>query len=391
MGQSPFSVFKRTNLNARTGKKTYKLCARFFDEDGRLTRTVTLKATTRPKAMIEAGKLHVSGANTKKADTLVLDYLLDFWRVDSDYAKMKTLRGHPLSLRYIEISAAAIRNHLSGPLRGIKLGQLSVDKMERAILELASAGTSPRTINYTIQAVRVAATDYARRNRMPDPLEYLTKLAEHPRERGTLSLEEIERIVVLDGESPRVKAAVLLGALCGLRLGEVRGLQWSDIDRDKGLLRIEHNIVDEREGLKGPKSGSRRVVPLPDAVLDALDACCKCAPEGSAFVIFNEKTSNRPIEKQTIKRGFSRILARIGIDDDSRRARNLTFHGLRHSFVSLTRGAGLPDWVVQRLAGHRTASMMERYSHEANVIDFARTRATIDAAIGYRQASGSER
>jgi len=391
MEHSPFSVFKRTFLNNRTGKKTHKFCARYFDGDGRLIKTVTLKATTRPKALLEAGKLKDRGMATRDSATLVLEYLLDFWRVDSDYAKMKALRGHPLSLRYVEMSAAAIRNHLSAPLRGMKFGQLTIDRVERAILGLASAGTSPRTINYTIQALRVAVTDYARRNRIPDPLEYLTKVAEHPRERGTLSLEEIERIVALESESPRVKAAVLLGALCGLRLGEVRGLQWGDVDRDKGLLRIDHNIVDEREGLKGPKAGSRRVVPLPAAVLAALDACTGAAPDGAAFVIFNERTGSRPIEKQTIKRGFARVLDSIGIDADAKARRNLTFHGLRHSYVSLTRGTGLPDWVVQRLAGHRTASMMERYSHEANVIDFAKTRSIIDDAIGFPKASGSVR
>jgi len=71
-------------------------------------------------------------------------------------------------------------------------------------------------------------------------------------------------------------------------------------------------------------------------------------------------------------------LARIGIKEEQRKSRNLVFHGLRHTFVSLSRASGLPDFLVMRMAGHKSASMMENYSHAGNVIDFTATRAKMD-------------
>jgi integrase len=81
------------------------------------------------------------------------------------------------------------------------------------------------------------------------------------------------------------------------------------------------------------------------------------------------------------ERAFRRILGRIGIDEEKRKARNLVFHGLRHSYVSITRATGLPDFAVMRLAGHKTLAMTERYSHSENVVDFAAARLAINGAV----------
>jgi integrase len=115
--------------------------------------------------------------------------------------------------------------------------------------------------------------------------------------------------------------------------------------------------------VKAPKCGSKRDVPLPAAVLEAVNLCKAAAPAGSRFVLWNDKDKERPADKNALERGFRMILGKIGIDEKARTARNLCFHGLRHSFVSITRATGLPDWVTMRLAGHKTLAMTERYSH----------------------------
>ncbi len=68
------------------------------------------------------------------------------------------------------------------------------------------------------------------------------------------------------------------------------------------------------------------------------------------------------------------MLESIGITKEQQKERNLTFHGMRHTFVTLARMAGLPDITVQALAGHKSAEMMNRYSHAAQVIDFSEAR-----------------
>jgi integrase len=390
MARAPFSVFKRESRDRATKKPVVRYVARFFDEDGDVVKTKTLEATSLRNATLEAKSLLDKGEGVAKADPLVLDFLADFWKMDSDYAKMKALRGRPLSIRYIEINASIIKKHLGEPLKGVRLHSLSVPRMERIVLDLSAAGVNPRTINCLIQGVRVPVTDFSRRHRVPDPLQYLGRVAERPRERGTLSIDEIAKIIELRDESPRYRCAILLGALCGLRLGEARGLEWGDVDEAAGLVHVVHNFVDDREGSKAPKCGSKRDVPLPAVVSEAVTLCRAVAPEGARLVLWNDNDKERPMDKSAFERAFHRILGCIGIDEDARKARNLVFHGLRHTYVSATRAAGLPDFVVMRLAGHKSLAMTERYSHAENVVDFAAARLALDGAVslGTAKAAG---
>jgi integrase len=56
-------------------------------------------------------------------------------------------------------------------------------------------------------------------------------------------------------------------------------------------------------------------------------------------------------------------MAAVGIDREQIAARHLTYHGLRHTYITLGRMAGINDLEIQALAGHKSGRMMERYSH----------------------------
>ena len=60
-----------------------------------------------------------------------------------------------------------------------------------------------------------------------------------------------------------------------------------------------------------------------------------------------------------------RAMRRIGISGAGAACRGICFHSFRHLFVSLLRGEGIPDPVVQSLSRHRTAAMLTNYSHFA--------------------------
>jgi integrase len=62
--------------------------------------------------------------------------------------------------------------------------------------------------------------------------------------------------------------------------------------------------------------------------------------------------------------------------------RNITFHALRHTFVSLLRLAGISDIQVQALAGHKSSQMMDRYPHPTRVVELDGCRAKLDGLIG---------
>ena len=182
---------------------------------------------------------------------------------------------------------------------------------------------------------------------------------------------EVEKIIALEVSDPSARLCVYLGALCGLRRGEVRGLQWGDVDLAEKIIHVQHNFV-EVDGLKEPKKGSVRFVPILSVVKDAFEAMGKLSPwkEPGDLVFFNLKERQLPVGETYIKNRFDITLDAIGINKDERKRRRLTFHGLRHTYVTLGRLSGLSDLEIQALAGHRSAAMMEHYSHAAQVIDF---------------------
>ena len=62
------------------------------------------------------------------------------------------------------------------------------------------------------------------------------------KERGILTQKEVSLLLNSMVESPYYRLAVLLGVLCGMRRGEIRGLQWNDIQ--EGYIDLKHNFQD---------------------------------------------------------------------------------------------------------------------------------------------------
>jgi integrase len=212
-----------------------------------------------------------------------------------------------------------------------------------------------------------------------DPFTKVKPARETRREKGVLTKNEVISLLNAPVTDQKRRLAVLLGVLCGMRLGEVRGLHWEDLDPEAGVIHVRNNWQD-MEGLKSPKCGSARDVPLPAAVHETARACRE-KPAGP--LVFGRK-DGKPLSNGYFRLALIAELAAIGVnktiprengrgivDDSAQRRRNITFHSLRHTFVSLARLAGIGDFQAQALAGHKSAAMMERYSHRGGVVEVA--------------------
>jgi integrase len=152
-----------------------------------------------------------------------------------------------------------------------------------------------------------------------------------------------------EGTAPidiRMKAVVLLSELAAMRRGEIRALRWRNVDFNTKRIAVVENYVDQ-DGLKEPKRDSAGVVPMADELCSVLTelklVAAHLAFDGEDdFVIFNTRRGI-PVAESTIKRGFHRTLALIGIEDDSaaskenrppnpgsQQARHLVLHSGRH-------------------------------------------------------------
>ena len=159
----------------------------------------------------------------------------------------------------------------------------------------------------------------------------------------------------------RYRALVIVGAYCGLRIGELAGLRWSDIKLDKKVLSVVNNAV-EAEGvitIGPPKTpAGQRSLGLPDIVVSALkehkaiwkpdrdDAWVFPSPEGG--VLRGASFRQRIWQPATKKAGLD----------------GLRIHELRHTAVALWIDAGANALEVSRRVGHTQVNFtLNRYGH----------------------------
>lgn len=156
--------------------------------------------------------------------------------------------------------------------------------------------------------------------------------------------------------------AASLGALAGLRMGEVRALEKRDLDLERKRILVRRALSDEVS--LTPKSGHEREVPLALALEHRLrDAVADKLPR--ARVVLDDG-GNTPSRQQVLHR-FKRFLRVAGLKERS-------FHSLRHFFVSELINSGAGAEAVRVLAGHSSLDVTQRYAHVATV----QLRAAID-------------
>ena len=166
--------------------------------------------------------------------------------------------------------------------------------------------------------------------------------------RRTITDAEISKILSLaKGE---LRDLIIIGIRTGLRIGDACQLRW-DAFKSDGTV-----------GLKTAKTGA--VVCLPSASL--LADLGRHERTGYVVPSMAEQYKHNPTVVSTM---VTRLFAEAGLTTQAKeagwtRARaDVSFHSLRHTFVTKALEAGIPLAIVQELVGHSNTEMTEHYSH----------------------------
>jgi integrase len=164
----------------------------------------------------------------------------------------------------------------------------------------------------------------------------------------------------------RLYALFVVIALLGLRRSEALGLQWSDIDLDRGILSVRtglHRVAGELQLMETKTRRSRRTIPLPAFAADALRDHRKLQEEelrdlGVASNGFVFTTGlGTPLDPDNTTKLVKKALKTAGV-------RDVRMHDFRHGCVSVLMGLGVPPRIVMEIAGHSGLEMtMNVYSH----------------------------
>jgi integrase len=164
-----------------------------------------------------------------------------------------------------------------------------------------------------------------------------------------LEAEEFHRLIEANAQHPETLASILLAGDAGLRQGEIRALQWGDLDLEAGRIFVQRN--DYRGHIGSPKGGRMRRLPM----TERLRAALKRARHLRGSWVLCDARGER--------------LTRTEVDSVLRRAvkaarlRSIGWHTLRHTFCSALAMRNVPVRTIQELAGHASITTTMRYMH----------------------------
>lgn len=176
-----------------------------------------------------------------------------------------------------------------------------------------------------------------------------------PKEKGSdrryrfLSYDEAEMLLnKLHDRSYEVYAMSLFSLHTGARLGEIKSLQWKNID-------FKNNDVF----LQNRKGGKEGHLFLTDKLSSVLKEKYERA---ESKYVFPGKNGGQRVAR-TPPRCFVNVAQELFPEDD--KLNRVTFHTLRHTFASWLVMQGTPLYYVSKLLGHSSIQMTERYAHLA--------------------------
>lgn len=295
---------------------------------------------TEREALVELEQMRRSYGRTTNPSTATLGQYLTDW-----------LRSHSRGLRPSTAInyEGNVRLHILPLLGGIPLARLHPQDVRRLIDHLDAEGRSPATIHKVITTLRVALNAAVRERSIPDnPASHarLPRIDLDP-VAATTHAEADAVLDAVEGHWSEYIVRLLLGS--GIRLGEAIALNQSDLELDRGFIRLRKS-----------KTTIRAVNISNDAVAalrQALVAAPRRGPNEPVF--FAPGKPRERMRGTSVSHALPRLLHDHGLPA-------LSPHKLRHAAATLMVRDGVPMRVVAEQLGHRNPAITARiYAHVA--------------------------
>ena len=250
-----------------------------------------------------------------------------------------------------------LKHYLSGSFGHLQADKVRPVQIQSWVSDL-SQEVSPKTVSNAYGLYTAASHTFYPEIQVPAklPQRMRAKLYAPTDEDICLLLNDTQRF-------PELYKAIMLGAFCGLRRGEICALDATDIDRAKGTVSVTKSIVSDGScyKLKPPKTDdSNRVVIIPPFVMDKLPA------EGPVVAL----------SPTALTTAFWRAMNRYG-------GPRFRFHDLRHFFATRLTYMGIPSRIICDMGGWRTDWMMKRVYVDVADDELKRSR---EKMLGYFNA-----
>ena len=302
------------------------------------------------------------GIDYGRSKTYTVGNWLEVWY--ENYAKIKMRPSTYLTYHgYIE-------NHIKPQLGKIPLNDLTTlhlqqfykkllaeGRVERIEAQKQPKGLSAKTVR-NIHQIIFSALKLAVEQRLiaRNPADGCALPKAERKEMQTLPVEQLTSFL-REAKDSGVFALYYIDLTTGLRRGELLGLKWSDIDLEKGDLRVRRQIgrIDGKiiEMPLKTKNAYRTLPLSADAISVLMQQRRKT---GNSEWVFPSPTGG-PMSPDSVLHMLHRVLKRAGLP-------KVRFHDLRHTFATLALQNGVDIKTVSGMLGHFSAGFtLDTYAH----------------------------
>ena len=202
--------------------------------------------------------------------------------------------------------------------------------------------------------------------RVQPPRAKKPKRRSYDDEQAKILLENLEKLTV---EDTKYKVAIILTIFTGVRLGELMGLEWQDVDFRNGIISINRSsqyLSDMGVFTKVPKTESSiREIAIPEFIISLLEEYKLWYEDQKS--LYGELWTNsdrlfvqadgKPMHPSSISKWFVKYVSTIGLPV-------INFHGLRHTNASLLVAQNVDIAVVSARLGHaQISTTLDFYVH----------------------------
>lgn len=256
------------------------------------------------------------------------------------------------------------------PIGKLRLGEITSEVIEDW---KAKQVGKPKSINNRL-AVLSRVLHIAHEWKLIDTVPIIRTVENPNADFDFLELGEIDRLVK-HCERPRLRAMVIGIINGGYRNGEIRTLQWADIDLERNTSMVRRN--DWQGVLDTPKHGQSRHVPINATWREAL---LEWKHRRSLWVFDGDDANGYMTDREEIT-PLKTACRRAGL-------REISWHVLRHTFASHLVMAGESLFTVGQLLGHTDEKTTRRYAHLAPRHTAKAVEALAQRQLGVNQQEG---
>jgi integrase len=247
-----------------------------------------------------------------------------------------------------------LNKHVLPDLGKFKLVAIQPFHLQRLYSQKLDDGLSKKTVRHihaTIRRVLNEAVKWGLIYRNPCDAVTPPRIEKiHPE---VWTVQEAQQFLEATSEH-RWHAIYLIALTTGARRGEILGMEWENIDWNRGTISIVKSIteVNGQAMISSPKTKrASRTVSLPHLVLDALEP----VRQENGFIF--QTSAGTPVAPRNLLRHFHSVLDTLDIP-------RIRFHDLRHTAATILFSQDVHPKKVQELLGHSSIVLtLDTYSH----------------------------